>query len=217
MTVQLRHDMLAHPPPLEMDLVDADRVVGWIIGDRIGFRGFADETEATHAAWVAHRALARRLSRTHGTRLVPVDIEPLALRRSDAGDTDVILASNRPIAALVRPGGHSRVGESFGFELTVPSPITAFELRGVAYLLYRTLRKSGVRWAIWRPDPPTRTEWVTEGASAVPAQVHEPVRTPRQRAWTLAARLLQPLRNRLRLTTDAVRGLSPLDSPTHSL
>ena len=130
MTAQLRHDVLAQPPPFEMDLVDADRVVGWIHGSTIGFRGFADETEATHAAWVAHRTLARRLARTHGMRIVPVDIEPMALSRSNDGETDMILASRRPIASLVRPGSDSRATDSFGFELTVPSPMTEFELRG---------------------------------------------------------------------------------------
>jgi hypothetical protein len=175
MTAQLMRDTLAHPPPFEMDLMDADRAVGWIIDDTIGFRGFGDETEATHAAWVAHRTLARRLARTHGARPVPVDTEPLALERRDAGETHVILASNRPIATLLKPSRHSRVGDSFGFELAVPSPMTEFELRGVAYLIYRTLRKSGVRWSIWRPDPAARTEQVTEGAGVVAARAREPV------------------------------------------
>src|SRR5688572_21925667 len=108
MTAQLMRDVLAQPLSFEMDLMDADHVVGWISGDTIGFRGFGDEPEATHAAWIAHRTLARRFARTHGTSLVPVDIEPLALERGDAGGADVILASNRPIATLVRPGSHSR-------------------------------------------------------------------------------------------------------------
>ena len=215
MTTQLMRDMLAHPPPFEMDLVDADRPVGWIVGDTIGFRGFGDETEATHAAWVAHRTLARRLSRTHGTRLVPVDIEPLALERSDAGETDVILASNRPIATLIRPGSHSRTGGSFGFELAVPSPMAEFELRGVAYLLYRALRKSGVRWATWRPDPATRIERMPEGAGVVGTRAGVPPEPRRRPAWTLAARPFRRLTNRLRLTIDAIRGGSPLDSTTH--
>jgi len=215
MTTQLMPDMLAHPPPFEMDLMDADRVVGWISGDTIGFRGFQDETEATHAAWVAHRTLARRLARTHGTRLVPIDIEPLALKRSDAGDTDVILASNRPIGTLVRPARDSRAGDSFGFEIAVPSPMPEFQLRGVAYLIYRTLRKSGVRWAIWRPDPPMRAPRVVETTGEVAHGAHKPVRS-RPRAWTLAGSPLRWLGHRLRLTTDMVRGASPLDRTPHS-
>jgi hypothetical protein len=214
MTTQLMRDMLAHPPPFEMDLMDANRAVGWIVGDTIGFRGFGDETEATHAAWVAHRTLARRLSRTHGTRLVPVDIEPLALERSDAGEADVILASNRPIATLIRPGSHSRTGDSFGFELAVPSPVSEFELRGVAYLLYRALRKSGVQWAMWRPDPAPRTEQMTEAAGVVAARAREPVRRPRRPARTPARRPFQRIGIWLRRTTDVIRRVSSLGTTT---
>ena len=80
MTAQLSPNRVALPPPLEMDLVHAEREVGWISRDRVGFRGFADELEAAHAAWVAHRTLARRLARTHGTRPLPIDVEPLSIR-----------------------------------------------------------------------------------------------------------------------------------------
>ena len=209
MTAQLMRDVLAQPPPFEMDLVDADRLIGWIVGETIGFRGFGDESEATYAAWVAHRTLSRRLARTHGTRLVPIDIEPLALRR-EPGQTDVILASNRPIARLIRPGSDSRVGDSFGFELAVPSPTPEFQLRGLAYLIYRTLRKAGVRWAIWRPDPPTGATRPNERTGPVAARAREAGQQPRRGAWTLAGRPFRWLASRLRLTTDAMRGVSPL-------
>ena len=182
MTTQLMRDLHAQPPPFEMDLVDADRMVGWVVDQAIGFRGFEDETEATHAAWVAHRTLARRLARTHGTRLVPIDIEPLALKRNDRGDGEVILASNRPIASLIRPGGHSRVGDSFGFELAVPAPTSEFQLRGLAYLIYRALRKSGVRWAIWRPGAPTRAVQTSEATGAVASRDRDAAQQPRRSA-----------------------------------
>lgn len=150
MTTQAVPDRLSLPPPLELDLVDAGHRIGWIAGDVVGFRGFADETEAAHAAWIAHRTLLRRLARTHGTRPVPIDIEPLTLGRTD--DKEAILASDRWIGNLVRPGADSRSGvDSFGFELTLPSPTTELQARALAYLVYRTLRKSGVRWAMWRP------------------------------------------------------------------
>jgi len=153
MTTQLAPDRLALPPPLDLDLVDAGRTIGWIDDNAVGFRGFGDETEATHAAWVAHRTIARKLARTHGTRPVPVDIEPLAIQRIEG--KEMILASGRPIAALVRPGPDSRSGiDSFGFELLIPIPITELEARAMAYLIYRTLRKSGIRWALWRSDAP---------------------------------------------------------------
>lgn len=161
MTMHLAPDRLALPPPIDVDLVDAGRTTGWITDDAVGFRGFGDETETAHAAWVGHRALARRLARTHGIRPVPVDIEPLSIQRVDG--KEMILASGRPIATIVRPGPDSRSGvDSLGFELRIPSPITELEARALAYLVYRTLRKSGIRWALWRPDAPG----VAEGPAA---------------------------------------------------
>ena len=151
MTTQLSPDRLGLPPPLDLDLVDAGRPTGWIAGDAVGFRGFGDETEAAHAAWVAHRTMARRLARTHGTQPVPVDIEPLAIQRVE--EKEMLLASGQPFAALIRPGPDSRGGtDSFGFELRIPMPITELEARAMAYLIYRTLRKSGIQWATWRPN-----------------------------------------------------------------
>jgi hypothetical protein len=191
MATQPLRAVLAQPPPFDMDLVDADRVVGWIAGNAIGFRGFTDETEAIHAAWVAHRTLARRLARTHGMRLGPIDIEPLALDRGDDGEADIILASDRPIARLARPGSHSRAGDSFGFELTVPSRMSEFELRGLAYFIYRTLRKSGVRWAIWRHDRPAHAAPEPVVAGPVTARAREPVQTSRGPASARARRLFR--------------------------
>ena len=164
MTTLLAPDRLALPPPLDLDLVDAGRAAGWIADNAVGFRGFGDETEAAHAAWVAHRTIARRLARTHATRPVPVDIEPLAIHRIEG--SEMILASGRPIAALVRPGPDSRSGvDSFGFELMIPTPTTELETRAIAYLVYRTLRKSGIRWAMWRPGVPTANETSTAPTS----------------------------------------------------
>jgi len=161
MTTHLGPSRLSLPPPLELDLVDAGRAVGWIVDNAVGFRGFGDETEAAHAAWVAHRAIARKLARTLATRPVPVDIEPLAIHRVE--DREMILASGRPIGALLRPGPDSRSGvDSFGFELVIPTPTTELETRAMAYLAYRTLRKSGIRWAVWRPD----TRRVAEASTA---------------------------------------------------
>ena len=142
-------DRLALPPPLRLDLVDDERAVGWIDDNEIAFRGFADETEAAHAAWVAYRTIARRRARTHGTRPIPIDVEPLALER--VGDSEAIVASTRRVATLLRPGAESRNGEdSFGVVIALPEPTSEVEARGLADLAYRTVRKSGVRWALWR-------------------------------------------------------------------
>lgn len=165
MTTQLSPGDLGLPPPqLWLELSDAGRAVGWAASDVIGFRGFADEVEAAHAAWVAYRTLARRLARRNGARSIPIDTEPLTLRRF--ADQDAILASGREIGVLVRPGEESRSGpDSFGFEIRIPSPVGELRLRAKAHFVYRTLRKSGVRWAMWRPEP------VPTPAVAAPAVV----------------------------------------------
>ena len=172
MTTQFSHvstlspDRLAEPPPFAFELFDADRAVGWVHGDTIGFHGFADEREATHAAWVAHRTISRRLARRDGRRPIPIDAAPLALDRRRG--VERILASGRPIATLVRPteplgtgGGRDDdgrgdgvlAGASYGFAMRVPSPADELTMRALAYLVYRTLRKSGLRWAMWAPRP----------------------------------------------------------------
>src|SRR5688572_25323949 len=191
MTTQLVLDRLALPPPLDLDLVDAGRAAGWIADNTVGFRGFGDATEAVHAAWVAHRTIARRLARTHGLRPVPVDIEPLAIQRVEPNE--MILASGRPIAALVRPGPDSRSGvDSFGFELLIPTPITELEARSMAYLTYRTLRKSGIRWAMWSPDAPrvaeastaqTSVDSATDATENIDAETNDVTERPNRAAW----------------------------------
>lgn len=140
-------------PAPALDLRAADTVMGWIDGRAIGFRGFADEEEAAHAAWVAYRTMSRRFAREGGQRLVPIDTVPMSLSRE--GDVELILAAERPIATLVRPGSDSPSGpDSFGFELQVPKPVDELTMRSTAYLVYRTLRRSGIRWAMWAPATP---------------------------------------------------------------
>jgi len=162
------------PPPLDIELVDAGRTVGWIADARIGFRGFASDTEAVHAAWVAWRELERRAARRFGVRPVPVDAEPLSIRRSHNGET--ILAGSRPIGILLRPGADARTGrDAFAFELQLPASTGELALRAKAYVIYRGLRKSGVRWALWRPvvTPPPAT--ITETSSARASLERSPI------------------------------------------
>ena len=150
MTTMLSPERLAVPPPRladrqAMHLMDADQRVGWIDGDRVGFRGFATDEEAAHAAWFAYRTLTRRLARSHDLRPLPIGSEPLALQRD--GHDELIVASSGPVARLVRPvddgpGG----GDSYGFELSIPQPADELLVRAMSHLIYRTLRKSGVRW-----------------------------------------------------------------------
>lgn len=190
MTTQPLLERAGLPPPVELDLTltDAGRAVGWVRDDRVGFRGFADELEAAHAAWVAHRTLARRLARTHGTRPLPIDVEPLAIRRERGAE--LILAGGRPIAELVRPGEHDRAGaDSFGFELRVPPPADELRVRAMAHLMYRTLRKSGLRWALWRPAPtpsPATSAVASEARADERSHATTSVASPaRQRRWAV--------------------------------
>jgi hypothetical protein len=161
-TTQLAANSMSLPPPdsLAFDLLDGDRVVGWISGRAVGFRGFATEHEAAHAAWVAHRTIARQRARRHGGRPVPIDVEPLSLRQD--ADRAVILAGGRPVATLVRPDADSRSGpDSFGFEIEVPLAAGELPMRSIAHHVYHTLRKSGLRWAMWnarRANPLAVTE-----------------------------------------------------------
>ena len=148
---------LPEPPPIaprafDLNLFDGDRLVGWIAPDRIGFIGFDNEVEAAHAAHVAHREVARRIAEREGRRPVPVELEPLSLRRE--GDESVVLASGQPIARLVSPGSDSRVGDTFGFELLVGAPLDELSIRAKAHAAYRILRKSGVRWSMFRRPAP---------------------------------------------------------------
>ena len=152
MTTHFAPHRLDLPPPSQLDLLDMNRAVGWIDGSRVGFLGFADEQEAASAAWLAHRTISRRLARRLGIRPIPIDTEPLALAQEE--NREVILASGRPIATLLRPGSDSRSGpHGFGFTVNLPSPLDALTVRSTAYAIYRTLRKSGLRWALWTRDP----------------------------------------------------------------
>jgi hypothetical protein len=136
MNTQFAPNSMSLPPPARPDL------------DLLDGNGFANESEAAGAAWVAHRALARRLARRHGGPPAPTGVEPLTL--DPAGDRVAILAGGQPIATLVRPGVESLSGaDSFGFEIQLPAPVDELFMRSLAYRMYRTLRKSGARWAMW--------------------------------------------------------------------
>ena len=147
MTRQIIPNRMALPPPLGLDLIDGERSVGWIAGRTIGFRGFANESDAASAARIAFRTIARRLARRPGGRPISSRIGSLALRRD--GDRDLIVAGDREIATLMRPGTKSRTGEnSFGFEIEIPGPIDELTMRSMSRSAYHAIRASGVRWDI---------------------------------------------------------------------
>src|SRR4051794_2454618 len=89
------------PPPIE--LRDADRLVGWIDGDLIRFRGFDSAPGASHAAAVAHRVMPRR-----------------------ASDGATSTTDRRPAASVFRSpldGVDDGPEADFVFEVRVPPPV----------------------------------------------------------------------------------------------
>jgi len=73
------------------------------------------------------------------------------------------------IAPLVRPGEHRSSGSgSLGVEVEIPPPTDELRVRAMAHLMYRTLRNSGLRWALWRPGAldavPTAVQQVSEAS-----------------------------------------------------
>lgn len=193
MTTQLAPHRLDLPPPSQLDLLDMDRVVGWIDGSRVSFLGFADEQEAATAAWVAYRTISRRLARRLGIRPIPIDTEPLALAQEENGE--VILASERPIATLLRPGSDSRSGpNTFGFTVNLPTPVDQLTVQSTAYAIYRTLRKSGLRWALWarvpKPVPARSPSRAKEAVMSRPRKYGRAVTAPKPAITVITATVM---------------------------
>jgi hypothetical protein len=139
------------PPPIRHLLHD-ERPIGWLRENTLGFFGFADAQEAMYAAWVAHRTVSRKLAPLLGVKPTPIDIEPLAIEWRN--NREMIVASGRPIAELVRPGGESRSGVFwFGFTIEVPSAIDSRAMSGIMRTAGRALLKSGIRWSMVRSRP----------------------------------------------------------------
>lgn len=137
------------PPPIRQLLHD-ERPVAWLTGNRFGFSGFADPSEAANAASVAYRTVSRKLAPVLGTRPTPIDIEPLRIEWRDGAET--IFASHRPIAALVRPDADDPSAPRwFGFTIEVPPEVGGRLLRDAVHAAHRALLKSGVRWSMMRP------------------------------------------------------------------
>ena len=178
----------ALPPPGAVELTDGDRVVGWIVEDRVGYGGFATEQEAAHAAWVAYRTMARRRAWENGSRPPPIDIEPLSIHRRD--DFDVVAASGRDVARLVRPTPDAgNAAASYGFEIALPHAPDELTLRASAYAMYRALRRSGIRWELWRkrPAPAVMTARTASVRPRRAAPAHSPLRAATLAVMTTVA------------------------------
>jgi len=151
MSTQVRENHTALPPPTR-HLLHRERPIGWLEGNTLGFFGFADVRDAANAAWVAYRTVSRKLARALGTRPTPIDIEPLSIESRNG--LDVIAASGRPIALLVRPGHAWTNGSDwFGFAIEVPPVVRAHEMPGIMRAASRALLKSGLAWSMLRSRP----------------------------------------------------------------
>ena len=173
MTDLLVANQLAQPPTFDLHYFDEDQRAGWVTTHAFGFRGFETEEEAMHAAYLAHRALDHRIARRDGRRPIPVTTEPLSLR----GD-GTLHAAGRHIGAIVRPGPESRSGpDSFGFELPFPEPLAEVTARAKCAHVYRALRRSGIRWSMWRAAPRVKPPVVT------PVERGKPVEQQPEMPW----------------------------------
>lgn len=158
--------------PPSHTLQDGDRVVGWTHAHALGFLGFASEEEASAAAWIAYRAIARRLALYSGQRPIPIDVEPLALAR--IGEQEMILATGTPIARLCRPGDTAWLADGgFGFEIELDPAVSEVRIQSLGHLAYRALRRSGARWQLWdivrqSPNP------VVPAGPALPERAPQP-------------------------------------------
>ena len=139
------------PPPSSYLLRD-ERPVAWLAGDCFGFFGFAHGTEAANAAWVAYRTVSRKLARVVGARPTPIDTEPLAIEWRN--DRELILASGRPIAELVRPDSDAwHATRWFGFTIGLLPGLADHEKRDLLRGANHALLKSGVAWPMVRRRP----------------------------------------------------------------
>jgi hypothetical protein len=137
---------LAVPPPGQAieQLRDGTGPVGWIGDGRLAFSGFATLGEAAKAAWVAHVALERRGAERRGE--APPHIRP-ELELWVSGADEWLAIDGKRVARLLSPASTQPHGHSwFGFELPFAPGTFAFEIESSAHIVYRGLRRSGVRW-----------------------------------------------------------------------
>jgi hypothetical protein len=82
--------------------------------------------------------------------MLPIDAPPLEIL--DRAGERLVVANNRPIARLVDAARDVDSEQpSHAFELQLDGPRDELTVRSKAHLVYRALRRSGVRWAMWRP------------------------------------------------------------------
>ena len=138
----------ALPPPTR-HFLHRERPVGWLRGHTLGFFGFADTREAANAAWVAYRTVSRKVAPLLGIRPAPIDIEPLGIEWRNG--REVIVASGRPVAQLVRPEPDSPSGANwFGFSIELSPVVSERVIPEVMRAAGHALLKSGIDWSMVR-------------------------------------------------------------------
>jgi hypothetical protein len=148
-------------PPHDITLRDATGPVGWIAGNRLGFTGFADTAEASAAAWIACLALERRLAKRQRGSAPQAKQPQLYLVRS--GEREWIEAPGKRLALLLRPDrskSQTVANEAteasaswYGLEIVFPADTSKLTMRSSGYVIYRGLRRSGLRWSIRSHNP----------------------------------------------------------------
>src|SRR3954469_2091308 len=170
---------LPMPPPRSVyaRLLDGTGTIGWIGEKRLGFTGFATLNEAVAAAWVTHIALERRAAKSRREPAPYIESTPQLSREAE---NEWIEVANERVARLLRPGRTPAVPADeeapatinwFGFEILFPPGTPALEIDSSAHVIYRGLRRAGVRWA-GRSAPPVNSATI-EAAAATPTAMPE--------------------------------------------
>lgn len=135
-----------------LELRDGEHLVGWITGGVVRFHGFRSKRQAAHAAVIAHKGMMRRITRGRGQTHSTTEMELGAIRRST--DRANAVVDSRPFVNVL-PSQHDSLngsGPGFAFEIRVPGPVDELRMRGMAYVMYRSLRSSGLSWPLVRPE-----------------------------------------------------------------
>jgi hypothetical protein len=162
---------MSRPPPAAFRLLDGTGTVGWIEGPQLAFTGFNTIDEAAAAAWVAHVALERRAAKSRREAATYLEPDALQLAWSDGGEW--IRSGSTRLARLIRPAEprpEDIGGSSFAIDVALPRGDSEIEVGSSAHVVYRALRRSGVRWPI-RDRPSIVSDGRADGDAESLAQV----------------------------------------------
>ena len=185
---------LSLPPPLELRA--GDRLVGWIQGDLVRFRGFARQHDAGYAAALAHQAMLRRLARGNRETASPAGANATA--------------DGRSVGSVLRSAIDGLSGTDageFAFEIRVPPPVDELRMRGMAYVMYRALLSSGVAWPLVRPE--TAPEELTVAATRAAENENESTNGITSGAFAPLRRLFGRASGELGLPRAGARTFAP--------